>query len=90
MLLVANKSSFYKKGVGKIKFICVEGEAAKKLINLTKKNITHKAWLKAKGIDETGDIVSEFDFEWSCKKKIKWKKIFIKKLACQSLQHLCF
>ena len=69
MLLVANKSNFYKKAVGKIKFICDEGEAAKSLINLTKKNITHKAWLKAKGIDETGDIVSEFDFEWSCKKR---------------------
>ena len=69
MLLVGNKSNFYKKAVGKIKFICDEGEAAKELINLTKKNITHKAWLKAKGIDETGDIVSEFDFEWSCKKR---------------------
>ena len=69
MLLVANKSSFYKKAVGKIKFICDQGETAKELINLTKKNITHKAWLKAKGFDETGDIVSEFDFEWSCKKR---------------------
>ena len=69
MLLVGNKSNFYKKAVGKIKFICDEGEAAKELINLTKKNITHKAWVKAKGIDETGDIVSEFDFEWSCKKR---------------------
>ena len=69
MLLVGNKSNFYKKAVGKIKFICDEGEVAKELINLTKKNITHKAWLKAKGIDETGDIVSEFDFEWSCKKR---------------------
>ena len=69
MLLVGNKSNFYKKAVGKIKFICDEGEAAKELINLTKKNITHNAWLKAKGIDETGDIVSEFDFEWSCKKR---------------------
>ena len=69
MLLVGNKSNFYKKAVGKIKFICDEGETAKELINLTKKNITHKAWFKAKGIDETGDIVSEFDFEWSCKKR---------------------
>ena len=69
MLLVGNKSNFYKKAVGKIKFICDEGEAANELINLTKKNITHKAWFKAKGIDETGDIVSEFDFEWSCKKR---------------------
>ena len=69
MLLVGNKSNFYKKAVGKIKFICDQGETAKELINLTKKNITHKAWFKAKGIDETGDIVSEFDFEWSCKKR---------------------
>ena len=69
MLLVGNKSNFYKKAVGKIKFICDQGEAAKELIDLTKKNITHKAWLKAKGFDETGDMVSEFDFEWSCKKR---------------------
>lgn len=69
MLLVANKSNFYKKAVGKIKFICDQGETAKELIDLTKKNITHKAWLKAKGFDETGDMVSEFDFEWSCKKR---------------------
>ena len=69
MLLVGNKSNFYKKAIGKIKFICDQGETAKELINLTKKNITHKAWLKAKGFDETGDIVSEFDFEWSCKKR---------------------
>ena len=69
MLLIGNKSNFYKKAVGKIKFICEQGETAKELINLTKKNITHKAWLKAKGFDETGDIVSEFDFEWSCKKR---------------------
>ena len=69
MLLIGNKSNFYKKAVGKIKFICDQGETAKELIDLTKKNITHKAWLKAKGFDETGDIVSEFDFEWSCKKR---------------------
>jgi hypothetical protein len=69
MLLVGNKSNFYKKAVGKIKFICDQGETAKELINLTKKNITHKAWLKAKGFDETGELVSEFDFEWSCKKR---------------------
>ena len=69
MLLVSNKSSFHKKAVGKITFICEEGENAKKLINLTIQNITSKAWFKAKGYDETGDLVSEFDFEWSCKKR---------------------
>ena len=69
MLLVSNKSNFHKKAVGKITFICEEGENAKKLINSTIQNITSKAWFKAKGYDETGDIVSEFDFEWSCKKR---------------------
>ena len=69
MLLVGSKSNFHKKAVGKIKFICDEGENAKELINLSNKNKTHKDWLKAKGIDELGDIVSEFYFEWSCKSR---------------------
>ena len=33
MLLIGNKSNFYKKAVGKIKFICDQGETAKELIN---------------------------------------------------------
>ena len=69
MLLVSNKSSFHKKAVGEITFTCEEGENAKKLINSAIQNITSKAWFKAKGYDETGDLVSEFDFEWSCKKR---------------------
>jgi len=69
MLLVSNKSSFYKKAVGKITFVCDEGEIAKQLINSTIKNTSSKAWFKAKGYDEAGDQVSEFDFEWSCKKR---------------------
>jgi len=69
MLLVSNKSSFYKKAVGKITFVCDEGEIAKQLINSTIKNTTSKSWFKAKGYDEAGDQVSEFDFEWSCKKR---------------------
>ena len=69
MLLVSNKSSFHKKAVGKITFTCSEGKVAKQLINLTIQNITSKAWLRAKGYDEEGDLVSEFEFEWSCKKR---------------------
>ena len=69
MLLVSNKSSFHKKAVGKITFTCSEGKVAKQLINLTIQNITSKAWLKSKGYDEEGDLVSEFEFEWSCKKR---------------------
>lgn len=69
MLLVRNKSNFHKKAVGKITFTCEDGDKAKKLINSTIQNTTSKAWFKAKGYDETGDLVSEFDFEWSCKKR---------------------
>ena len=69
MLLVGNNSIFHKKAVGKITFTCEEGENAKKIINSTIQNITSKAWFKAKGYDETGDLVSEFNFEWSCKKR---------------------
>tara|TARA_E500000075_G_scaffold6526_1_gene5268 strand:+ start:176 stop:634 length:459 start_codon:yes stop_codon:yes gene_type:complete len=69
MLLVGNKSNFHKKAVGKITFTCEEGDKAKKLISSTIQNTASKAWFKAKGYDETGDLVSEFDFEWSCKKR---------------------
>lgn len=69
MLLVSNKSSFHKKAVGKITFRCSDGNVAKQLINSTIQNITSKAWLKARGYDEKGDLVSEFEFEWSCKKR---------------------
>ena len=69
MLLVSNKYIFHKKAVGKITFTCSEGEIAKQLINSTINDITSKAWLKAKGHDEEGDLVSEFEFEWSCKKR---------------------
>ena len=69
MLLVSNKSSFQKKAVGKITFTCSEGKVAKQLINSTIQNITSKALLKASGYDEKGDLVSEFEFEWSCKKR---------------------
>ncbi len=69
MLLVRNKSFFYKKAVGRISFTCNQADIAKQLINLTIQNTKSKAWLKAKGYDEEGDQVSEFDFEWSCKKR---------------------
>ena len=65
MLLVSNKSNFHKKAVGKITFTCSEGEIAKQLINSTINNFSSKAWLKAKGYDEDGDLVSEFEFECS-------------------------
>ena len=45
MLLVSNKSNFYKKAVGKITFTCNEGEIAKQLINSTINNLSNSNFL---------------------------------------------
>ena len=60
----ARNYSKYKEIDGTYETLDISTE---ELIDLTKVNKTHKAWLKAKGTDESGDIVSEFYFEWSCK-----------------------
>ena len=37
--------------------------------NLNEKNPTNKIIMFSKGIDELGDVVSDFKFEWSFKRK---------------------
>tara|TARA_B100001063_G_scaffold141167_1_gene131896 strand:- start:6525 stop:6968 length:444 start_codon:yes stop_codon:yes gene_type:complete len=70
MLVISNSSNFYKKAVGRINFYCEQGSEVKNIFDkLDKKNPTNKIILQSKGIDEAGDIVSEFKFEWSLKKK---------------------
>ena len=70
MLVISNSSNFYKKAVGRINFYCEQGSEVKNIFDkLVKKNPTNKIILHSKGIDEAGDIVSEFKFEWSLKKK---------------------
>ena len=70
MLVISNSSNFYKKAVGRINFYCEQGSEVKNIFDkLDKKNPTNKIILHSKGIDEAGDIVSEFKFEWSLKKK---------------------
>tara|TARA_B100001059_G_scaffold95976_1_gene95246 strand:+ start:1120 stop:1581 length:462 start_codon:yes stop_codon:yes gene_type:complete len=72
MLVLNNQAVFKKKAKGLIKFHCTQGkkavEAVQKAIS-NGKPITVK--LKSVGTDPTGDIVSEFEFEWSLKKKSK-------------------
>jgi hypothetical protein len=70
MLIVKNQALYFKKAIGKITFICADG------------NLVGEAVIKAKttgesvevdttsiGKDETGDIVAEFIFTWSMKAK---------------------
>ena len=68
MLVIQNKSSFYKKATGKISFSCKQGCEIDDIINLlistdTPQTIT----LKSIGVDNNNDKVSEFCFKWSLK-----------------------
>lgn|SRR5690554_468194 len=70
MLVLSNKSHFTKKAIGKISFICNDGykieEVIKKAIE-TKQGQT--CLMKSVGINQKGEQVSEFYFEWTVKVK---------------------
>ncbi len=70
MLVLNNKASFYKKAKGKITFTCEGGIEIGKTINqaiVTGEGQT--IWTKSKGVNEAGETVSEFYFEWTLKLK---------------------
>ena len=70
MLVISSSSNFYKKAVGRIKFNCIQGNELKNIFDkLDEKNPTNKITMFSRGIDEVGDVVSDFKFEWSFKKK---------------------
>jgi hypothetical protein len=68
MLVASNKANFSKKAVGKITFTCEDGhligEALRKTIE-TGEGQTF--WMKSTGINEDGEVVSTFYFEWTVK-----------------------
>jgi hypothetical protein len=61
-----------KKAVGKILFTYENGEDLDKLVNdavITKD--AQVITINTKGIDENGDVVSDFSFKWSIKLRSK-------------------
>lgn len=70
MLVQENTSSFHKKAKGKITFTCED-------VNLVKENIKNcltnpegqKFWMTSIAKNKSGDIVSEFKFQWTVRKK---------------------
>jgi len=70
MLIVSNKANFTKKATGKIVFTSDDGpkieETIQKAIQ-TKQGQT--CWMKSIGINQNGEQVSEFDFQWTIKVK---------------------
>ena len=71
MLVANSKSSFSKKATGRITFTCNDGKLLEEAI---KKTIAtgegQTIWMKSIGVDQKGDQVSEFDFEWTLKVKL--------------------
>lgn len=68
MLVAKNKATFSKKARGRINFICTDGAL---INNALEKAITtgegQTVWMKSIGTDRQGNMVSEFEFEWTLK-----------------------
>ncbi len=72
MLLIGSTSIFTKKATGKILFTYDAGEELDKLMDdALQTKLPQKISINTKGIDEKGDVVSEFSFEWSIKLRSK-------------------
>ena len=66
MLVINNKGGFFKKARGRITFKCNQGEEVKKKVSLAiQKSKPQKIFMSSSGIDESGQKVSEFEFEWT-------------------------
>ncbi len=71
MLVTHQKGTFSKKAVGKIVFSCNNIEALETTIKKAiKTGEGQTLLLPSTGVDEQGDIVSIFEYEWSLKVKI--------------------
>lgn len=70
MLVAQNKASFSKKATGKITFSCTDGGKISRAIEETIKTGEGQTfWMKSIGINEEGEEVSLFEFEWTVKLK---------------------
>ena len=68
MLVLNNKSNFSKKAKGLITFTCEDGEIISNIIaECIQENVSKTIWISSIGKDETGDIVSKMEFEWTLK-----------------------
>ncbi len=70
MLVVSNNSKFSKKAIGKITFTCTDGVLVDKALNEAIKTGEGQVfWMTSVGVNEEGNVVSTFHFEWSVKLK---------------------
>ncbi|OAB77375.1 DUF4442 domain-containing protein [Cochleicola gelatinilyticus] len=70
MLVANNKATFTKKATGRITFTCNDGHLVSEAISKTVATGEGQTiWMKAIGVNSDGVTVSQFDFEWTIKKK---------------------
>lgn len=70
MLVLHQKSQFTKKAVGTISFHCDQGHFIKEKVKEAVECQEGVAfWVQSKGVDEAGDTVGIYDFEWTLKKR---------------------
>ena len=70
MLVASNKATFHKKAQGRITFTCKDGRLVEEVVKETIKSGEGRTlWMKSEGIDANGTLVSEFEFEWTLKRR---------------------
>ena len=70
MLVASNKSTFSKKAKGRITFTCTDGNKILTAISETiRTGEGQTVWMQSIGLNEDGQQVSVFDFEWTVKVK---------------------
>ena len=70
MLVANNNANFTKKATGRITFTCEQGHLVGEAIKATlATGQGQTVWMQAVGVDEAGDVVSTFNFEWTLKVK---------------------
>ena len=70
LLVVGVEAKYTKKAVGKINFTCSNGPQIQvSVLKALESGKGEAVTVKSVGVDEAGDIVSEFQFTWSFKKR---------------------
>lgn len=70
MLVAENSSVFHKKAKGKIRFTCKDAELVRENIkNCISSSEGQKFWMTSLAKNENNELISEFRFQWTVKKK---------------------
>ena len=72
MLVAQNQARFTKKATGRITFSCSDGDALDAVLKeALESGEGQTLWMKSQGVDEQGNQVSAFEFEWTLKLRSK-------------------